>query len=164
RTFAARAGRGHSRGVRLAALPRSVGRALRRALRGRLDPRRAHAKRGADVGRPPQGRDGALHATKIPRRGFASSRGDGATHAARTAGPDSAASTIGERSSGVPTQRNELAEDALVPRDAATDRRARIALCLAALLDNAPGHADALTTLARDLAEETSTGRFEVFF
>ena len=83
--------------------------------------------------------------------------------AARVAGPEHGA-TIGERASSVPTQRNELTEDALMPRDAATDRRARIVACLAALLDNAPGHADAVATLATDLAEETADGRFEVFF
>ncbi len=80
----------------------------------------------------------------------------------RTVGP-AEADAIGERASAVPTWRNELLPDAILPRDDRADRYARIVTSLAAVLESAAGHTEALTTLTRDLTQEAAQ-KFEIFF
>ena len=82
---------------------------------------------------------------------------------ARVAGP-AAVDALSDRPSAVPTWRNELTPDALLPRDPAMDRYASIVTKLAAVLEGAAGHEALLPELTRALAEESSQRPFEIFF
>jgi len=80
----------------------------------------------------------------------------------RTAGP-AEADAFGDRASAVPTLRNELTPDAILPPDDRAETYARIITSLAAVLEGAAGHTEALASLTRALAEEAAQ-RFEIFF
>jgi tRNA A-37 threonylcarbamoyl transferase component Bud32 len=82
---------------------------------------------------------------------------------ARLAGP-AEAEAFAERSSSVPTLREELAADAILPLDERSERHAAIVFALATLLEGASGHDDAAASLATDLSHEVAGKPFEVFF
>ncbi len=82
---------------------------------------------------------------------------------ARTAGP-AAAEAFEDRASAVPTWRNELGADAILPNDPSAERYARIVTSLAAILEGSVGHSEAASALARDLGEEAREKPFEIFF